>query len=178
MNLQKRSRLPGEVPVTAVLLLSLALCACSQARPSVQERSVIIKQLQMAKQLDERNARDPKTALTQVIDSRGQEAKADQTIAALKARIEVPPTEIRDAMDVPPTSLSQDSRTELIKELEEAERRDNLQAQTQDPGNNWLAWHSYREQRDRADSVINALKGGEDVPWSEIQQALQVPESE
>jgi hypothetical protein len=128
--------------------------------------------------LDERNADDPTTTLAQVIDSRGQEAKADESIAALTAGAEVPPSEIRDALDVPPTSLSQGTKTELIKELEEAELRDKLQGQTQDPGNNWLAWYSYRQQGDRADSMINALKAGEDVPWSEIQQALQVPGSE
>jgi hypothetical protein len=178
MDLRKHSRLPGELPTTAFLLLSFAVCACSQSGPSLQQRSFIIGQLQMAKQLDEQNARDPKTDLTQVIDSRGQEAKADDSIAAVRAGVEVPAPELRDALDVPPTSLSQDTKTELIKELEEAEQRDNQKAQTEDPGNHWLAWHSYREQRDRADSVINSLKGGEDVPWSEIQQALQAPEFE
>jgi hypothetical protein len=178
MNLRKRSRVRAEVPVTAFWLLSLALCACGQAGASLQQRSLMIEQLQTAKRLDERNARDPKTDLTQMIDSTGQAAKADLSIAALKAGVEVPPPEIQDALDVPPTSLSQDTKTELIRELEEAEQRDNLRAQALDPGNDWLAWHSYREQRDTADSVIHALKGGEEVPWSEIQQALQVPESE
>jgi hypothetical protein len=178
MNLRKHSSVRSEVPVTAVLLLSLALCACGQAGVSAWQRSQLIEQLQMAKQLDERNARNPETDLTQVIDSRGQAAKADQSIAALRGGGEVSQAEIRDALDVPPTSLSQDAKIELVKELEQAKQRDELKAQTQDPGNDWLTWHSYREQRDKSDSVLNALNRAEDVPWSEIQDALRVPESE
>jgi primosomal protein N' len=177
MSLRRYSPIRSEARTTAVLLC-LALCACGQAGQSVQQRSQIIEQLQTAKQLDERNACDPQTDLTQVIDSRGQAAKADQSIAALRAGAEVSQPELRDALDVPPSSLSPDAKIELIRELEEAKQRDQVEAQTQDPGNNWLAWHSYREQGDRANSVISELKNGEDVPWSEIQQALLVPESE
>jgi len=88
----------------------------------------------------------------------------------------VPQPQIDDALDVPPESISPDARSELIRELMTAEIRDELGEQTHGPGNDWIAWNSYREQRDRADSIVNALESGEEVPWSEIQQALRVPE--
>jgi hypothetical protein len=50
--------------------------------------------------------------------------------------------------------------------------------QYHDPDNDWLAWDSFEGQRRRADTAIKALESGEDVPWSEIQRALQVPENE
>jgi hypothetical protein len=65
----------------------------------------------------------------QAIDSARQAGKTDQTIATLWQRGEIAELEIRDALDIPPVSLSQNAKTELIKELEHAEQRDRLEQQ-------------------------------------------------
>jgi hypothetical protein len=77
-----------------------------------------------------------------------------------------------------PRRLSPDAEAEMIRELEQAEQRDEPGEQTHDPGDDWLASYSFREQRDGADSVLKALESGADLPWSEIKEALQVPEHE
>lgn len=132
----------------------------------------------MAKELDEENARNPETDPVQALDSVRQAGKVNDAIAALRQGSEVSPAQIQDALNVPPSYLSRDARTEMIKELEHAAQRDELGEQTHNPGNDWLAWDSYRKQRERADSALKALERGEDLPWSEIQEALQVPEYE
>jgi hypothetical protein len=96
--------------------------------------------------------------------------------ARLRSDLRVAQPEIDDALDVPPESISPDARSELIRELTTAENRDELGEQTHGPDNDWLAWDSYREQRDRADSIAKALESGDEVPWSEIHEALRVPE--
>ena len=63
----------------------------------------------------------------------------------------------------------------MIKELEHAAQRDELGEQTHNPGNDWLAWDSYRKQRERADSALKALERGEDLPWSRSKRHCKFP---
>jgi hypothetical protein len=71
-------------------------------------------------------------------------------------------------------SIYQAQKAQIV--IGQLKGRDELGEQTHGPGNDWLAWDSYRQQRGRADSIVKALENGEEVPWSEIQQALRVPE--
>jgi hypothetical protein len=119
---------------------------------------------------------DSHTDSTQATGSIYQAQKAQVVVGQLTRGQEVPQPEINDALDVPPESIPADAKLELIKKLKLAEGRDELGEQTHGPGNDWLAWDSYREQRDRADSIMKALESGEEVPWSQIQAALRVPE--
>jgi hypothetical protein len=66
---------------------------------------------------------------------------------------------------IPPWRMSQDARAELIKELEHAARDDERGEQTHDPSNDWLAWDSFRGDRDEATAALKALERGQSVPW-------------
>ena len=162
--------------VFAVCISVLALPACGQNQLLAQQRALLIGKIQAAKEIDSENSANGKTDSIQATDSMYQAQKAQRVIVQLKRGEEVSQPEIDDALDVPPETIPADARSELIKELKTAEGRDELGEQTHGPGNDWLAWDSYREQRDRADSIVKALESGEEVPWSKIQEALRVPE--
>ena len=161
--------------ILQVCVFAVNLSACAQSQLSAQQRASWIQKLERARRLDEDESADRSVTPARAADSIGQANKAEGVIARLRRGEQVSQSEIDDALDVPPKSLSADARVELIKELQEAERRDELGEQYHDPGNDWLAWDSYRAQRDRSDMVLKALEAGEDVPWSEVQQALRVP---
>ena len=155
----------------AVCLSLFSLFACGQAQAPAQKRALLIEKLQAAKAIDAENLANSHTDSIQAADSIYQAQKAQ-----LKRGEEVSQPEIDDALNVPPETIPADAKLELIRELKVAEGRDELGAQTHGPGNDWLAWDSYKEQRDRADIIVKALESGEEVPWSEIQQALRVSE--
>lgn len=162
--------------ILIVSVIALDLCGCTPTQPSVQQRALLIENLEAAIKLDYQNLADGKDDRVQADDSIYQATKAQGVIEQLQQGVEVPQSEVNDALDVPPESLSEDARAEIIKELNTAEKCDELGEQTHDPGNDWLAWDSYREQRDRAAEISKAMSLDVDVPWSEIQEALRVPE--
>jgi len=165
----------GRIGMTFVFLI-LSISACTSVQQSSEERLLLMRKLEAAKQMDEENARGDKSDNVQADDSIYQASQAQRVIIRLQQGQTVTQSEIEDALDVPPESVTPEARTELIKELSIAENRDELGEQNHDPGNDWLTWNSFREQRERADSVSKALQAGVNVPWSEIQQALRVPE--
>jgi hypothetical protein len=156
--------------------MALNLSACSPHQSSQQQQALLIEKLEAAREIDFRNVRDGNSDTVQADDSIYQARRAQEVIEQLQQGEQVPQLEIEDALDVPPEALSQGSREEMIKELLTAEKCDALGEQTHDPGNDWLAWDSYREQRHRAAEISKALEVGVDVPWSEIQEALRVPD--
>jgi len=166
--------LVGLLFAAGICVLSLSACGSEQMPP--QERTLLVGKLQAARALEAENIANGDADRVQTVDSVYQAQKAQRVIARLKSGEEVSQSEIDDALDVPPESISAEARDELIKELTTAEKRDELGEQTHDPGNDWLAWDAYREHRDQADIIAKALEGGEEVPWSEIQQALRVPD--
>jgi len=159
----------------AVCVSVFSISACGPDQVPVQQRVLLIEQIQKAKVMDSENLTNGNTDAIQRLDSVYQAQKAQRLIGQLERNEQVSEPEIDDALDVPTESISAAARGELIRELTTAEKRDELGEQTHGPGNDWLAWDSYREQRDRADSIMKALEGGEEVPWSEIQRALRVP---
>lgn len=161
--------------ILQICVLALNASACARSELSAQQRASWIQKLERAKRLDEADAADLSVTPVHAADSIGQANKAGTVIAQLRRGEDVSQSEIDDALEIPPKSLSTETRVEMINKLNEAERRDELGEQYHDPSNDWLACDSYREQRERADLVLKALETGEEVPWSEIQQALRVP---
>jgi hypothetical protein len=160
--------------ILAVSAIAWNLCGCASTQPSSEPRSVLIGKLKTAEDIDLQNVRSSRRETAQASDSTYQAYKAQKVIDQLQQGQEVPQPIIDDALDVPPESISGDARMEMIKELKAAEKCDELGEQTHDPGNDWLAWDSYREQRSRAAELSKALQIGADVPWTEIQQTLQI----
>jgi hypothetical protein len=164
----------GLIFLVCAFVFEASACATAQSIP--QQQALTITKLEAAKQIDLQNVRDGKSDKVQADDSAHQAAKAESVIEQLKQEKEVQQVKMDDALDVPPESLSWDSRGELIKELFAAQKCDELGEEAHDPGNDWLAWDSYREQRKRAGETSKALTLRVEVPWSEIQEALRVPD--
>jgi hypothetical protein len=164
----------GVIFVASVMALNLS--ACTPTQSSQQHQALLIEKLEAAKAIDFQNVRDGNNDKVQSDDSIYQATKAQKAIEQLQQGEQVPQLEIEDALDVPPESLSRESREEMIKELRLSEKHDEIGEETHDPGNDWLAWDSYREQRHRAAEISRALEVGVDVPWSKIQEALRVPD--
>jgi hypothetical protein len=161
----------------AVCLSVFSLFACGPDQVPAQQRALLIEQIQAARAMDLKNLTSGNTDSFQAADSVYQAQKARIVIDRLKRGEDVSQFEIDDALEVPPESVPPDANIELIRELKIAEGRDELGEQTHSPADDWLAWDSYREQKDLADRIAKALESGKKVPWSEIQAALQVPES-
>jgi hypothetical protein len=164
----------GLILIVSTIALTLPACAPAQSTP--QQQAFLIGKVAAAREIDFQNVRDGQHDKVQADNSIYQAAKAQRVIEQLQQGKEVPQLEIDDALDVPPESLSRGSREELIEELLVAQKCDELGEDTHDPGNDWLAWDSYREQRERAAEMSKALTLGVEVPWSEIQEALRVPD--
>lgn len=165
-------------PATAILgcIWLLALSACSQEQIAAQQRAALIGELQSASEIDSQVAAAPTTDTAQAIDSLRQRQRALAVVGALQRGEEVSQPQILEALAVPPDSLPANARYELIRELNTAAQHDEIGEQTHGPGNDWLAWDSFRQQRHRARETARALAAGADVPWSEIQAALRVPD--
>lgn len=144
--------------IVSVCVFTLYLPGCAPTQPAAQQRALLIGRLEAARDLDFGNVGDGNTETAQADDSIYQATKAQRVIGKLQQGEEVPQPEIDDALYVPPESLPREARTEMLKELRTAETRDELGEQTHDPGNDWLAWDSYREQRDLTDEISKTLE--------------------
>lgn len=98
---------------------------------------------------------------------------AQDVIDSLEHGVHVSQAEVRDALFVPPKSLSETQRAELVQELEQAKWRDNR---------GWWDWtrdpviaQNFSVQEKKADRVIKELETDQPVSWYDIQEAMHVP---
>jgi len=175
------------VLVASVLLVAVP-CSCSQRHShvpppqfsSTQEKIEVVKSLLAAKELDESQAGNPTVSRVTAEDSVTQAAKADTAIRELSYGIDVPETELANALEVPPRCLTQQKRADLIRQLEDAKALDDREEQEllKDYFNDRLVdTDKFDAQKEFVDEVVRALKIGDDVHWSTIQAALKVPAS-
>lgn len=169
------------------LLILLSTCAqtaaATPASISPQQRAELIQRLEASKQLDWKNAVDSKVDSVAQDDFLDQMNKADRAIKELGHGFGVPQSEIDDALWIPPKSISPEQRTELIRQLKNVVQQDDRNEQTM---LNDIAWSdsdapidtvTFDRQKAFAGNVIEKLEIGEDVHWSAIKEALQVPKS-
>ena len=167
----------GSAPIVMVVRgafwLMFVLPACGQTQLSVTQRQQMIARLESVKALDERNAVES-TDPVEAADCRDQANAADRAIRELEFGYAVSPEEFENALEVPPPSISLADRVELIDQLEAAKRMDEdfVELPADDP----VPRDEYAERADRVDRVIKDLTIGEDVPWTTIKQALEVPD--
>jgi hypothetical protein len=167
----------GEVLILIVLSL-LCLSSCSNADSSVippNERAQVIEQLQEARQTDLKNALDTSLGADAAGDYMMQAGKAETAIDDLSQHSNVPKSEISNALFVPPEHLSPAQRTELIKQLEQAKSRDDeiwrIHLGVWDP----ILTTDCTVQGTRVEQVVNKLETERPVSWSEINEAMWVP---
>ena len=158
----------------AVLLVSHpATCATTESNIPSQDPTQLIQQLRAAKELDLSNAHDLSVGPVAAGDFMLRADRADDVIGNLEHGVHVSRAEVRDALFVPPKSLSETQRAELVRELEQARWRDNR---------GWWDWtrdpviaQNFSVQEKKADRVIRELETDQPVSWHDIQEAMQVP---
>ena len=122
----------------AVCISVFSMFACGQHQAPTQQWALLIEKIQSARAIDSGNLSDGHTDMIQAADSVYQAHKAQRVIGRLKRGEAACQLEIDDALDVPPESIPADARSEFIRELMTAEKRDEL-GETHGPGNVWLA---------------------------------------
>ena len=176
----------GYFPAFSLLILLSACAQTAAATPasiSRQQRAELIQRLETAKQLDWNNAVKCKVDSVAQDDFLDQMNKADRAIKELGHGFGVPQSEIDDALWIPPKSISPEQRTELIRQLKNAVQQDDRNEQAMMNDISWsdsdapIDTVTFDRQKAFADNVIKKLEIGEDVHWSAIKEALQVPKS-
>jgi hypothetical protein len=158
----------------AVLLVPhTSLCATTESNTPAQDPTQLIQQLRAARELDLSNARDVSIGPVAAGDYMLRADHAEDVISDLEHGIRVPRAEVREALFVPPKSLSETQRAELVKELQQAKWRDNR---------GWWDWtrdpviaQNFSVQEKKADRVIKELETDQPVSWHDIQEAMHVP---
>ncbi len=163
------------------LLIALSfwcLASCSNAVSSglsPQERVQLTGQLQDARQTDLRDAMDTRLGAVAAEDYMTQAGKAQTAITKLSENSNVPRSEISDALFVPPKHLSSAQRIELIKQLEQAKVLDDQIWRNHLGGYDPILTEDCAVQGTRIDRVVNKLETERPVAWSEIEEAMVVP---
>jgi len=169
----------GSREVLILIVLSLlCLSSCSNADSSVippKERAQVIEQLQEARQTDLKNAMDTALGPDAAGDYMMQAGKAETAIDDLSQHSNVPKSEISDALFVPPKHLSPAQRAELITQLEQAKVRDDQIWHNHLGGWDPILTTDCTIQGERVERVVNKLETEKPVSWSEINEAMYVP---
>ncbi len=110
----------------AVLLGACALSATSNpARLSTEQEAELIQRLKETEEQDERNAADPSVGTIAGEDFLEHAVEVKGAINELRNGRTFTQTEIDNALESPPKSLSTQQRTEFIQRLEGAEALDD-----------------------------------------------------
>jgi len=181
--------------ITPIILpLAFAFSACEQTTASFaaqrkahaidqmvpdDQSADLIKRLQAARELDQRDAYDPDLTTIRREDFTLKAAKADRVIRELQHGFAVSSDEIEDALEIPPRHLTPDKRAQLIQQLHQAKVLDEHRAQEiliywsdDEP----IERSEFATQAERAAKIAKDLEVGESVHWADIKQALDVPE--
>ena len=141
-----------------------------------QERSDLIEQLQEARRTDLKNAMDTGLGADAAGDYMTQAGKAEAAISDLSEHSNVPRSEISDALFIPPKHLSPAQRAELIKRLERAKALDDEIYRNHLGGWDPILTEDCTVQGMRVERVVNKLETENHVSWSEINEAMWVPD--
>ncbi|MFZ0888753.1 MAG: hypothetical protein WA005_09895 [Candidatus Binataceae bacterium] len=160
-----------------VCIVALPISACAQSQLSAQERAQLIQKLETAKGQDEAIAADKTADPAQAEDALVQAYKADRRARDLEHGFEVSEAKIEHSLWVPPKALSTEQKAELIEKLEQTKGLDERNEEYSAEENSQVSEDGYMEHEGRVDRVLKDLEIGEDVPWSRIQRALEVPEN-
>jgi len=172
-----RDRLFGCREVSLLIALSLCISSCTVSHGmSPSERAELIGQLQQARETDLMRAKDTELDPVQLGDYMTQAGKAETAIKDLSERSNVSESEISDALFVPPQHLSAAQRAELIKQLEQAKALDDQMWRNHQGGWDATFEQDCNVQAGRVDRVVNKLETDTPVSWSEIQDAMFIPD--
>jgi hypothetical protein len=160
-----------------VLLLAASLSACapaeSESNQSTAVRAQNLRRLQAAREMDLSNALDIAVGPVASGDYSMRAEKAEQVMNDLEHGGYMSQARINDALFVPPKTISQEQRAQLLYQLQEARALDE---------EGWWDWtrdpviaQEYSVQEIKANRAIKDLQTNQQVSWSEIDEGLQVP---
>jgi hypothetical protein len=142
---------------------------------SEQERAQLIDRLQAARQTDLTGAMDTGLGPDANADYMTQADKAAKAISDLSDHSNVSKAEMSDALFIPPKHLSAAQRAGLIKQLEQAKARDDEIYRNHLGGWDPILTEDCSIQETRVERVVNKLETEKPVSWSEINEAMVVP---
>jgi hypothetical protein len=161
--------------IIACLLLAWGTWACAPTEGdlSTQEKGELIAQLRAAKELDLSRASEVRVGPVAAGDYMLRADRADDVIGELERGVDVSRSEVSAALFVPPESLSETQRNQLVQKLEQARRLDDRcwRDWTREP----VIAENFLVQERKADRVIYELETDQPVSWHDIQEAMQVP---
>ncbi|MFZ0889545.1 MAG: hypothetical protein WA005_13910 [Candidatus Binataceae bacterium] len=174
---QRVIKVSGVVLALGFWVAMLPVCACAQGQLSAQEKEQLIQKLKTAKQQDMAVAADSTADPVSKQDALVQAYKADRRARDLQHGFEVSKAKLADSLWVPPKTLSAAQRAEAIDKLKQAKQLDVRGQEYSAEENSQVSEDKYLTHEQRVDRVLKDLEIGEDVPWSRIQRALEVPEN-
>jgi hypothetical protein len=159
--------------VLVILMVLCAACSSSQSTDTEEYRGQLIYQLEEARDADKRAAFDPNVGPVTVGDFMIQAERAQAAADTIRQGGDLSRSDLHEALFVPPKSLSDEQRSQLIGELEMARRLDRRgQADwTRDP----LNQQDFRVQELKATRAIRKLRAGQPISWIEISTAKEIP---
>lgn len=147
--------------------------AATDSNTNLQEGTQLIQQLREAQQLDKSYALDVSVGPVAAGDYMLRADRAADVIDKIEHGERVSRAEIADALFVPPKSLSESERAQLVERLQQSWERDQR---------GWWDWtrdpviaQNFNVQGKKAERVIRELETNQPVSWSEIQEAMHVP---
>ncbi|MFZ0888758.1 MAG: hypothetical protein WA005_09920 [Candidatus Binataceae bacterium] len=170
-------KVSGIVVALGFYVAMLPMYGCAQRQFSADQKQQLVQQLGTAKSQDEAVATDTTANPTQAEDATVQAYKADRRARDLENGYYVSETKLEHSLEVPPKTLSAEQKAELIEQLKQAKQLDEREAEYAAEENSQVSQDSYQRHQERVDSVLKEMEIGEDVPWSRIQSALEVPKN-
>jgi hypothetical protein len=136
-------------------------------------RTQLIQRLRAAEQIDKSRALDVSIGPVASGDYGLRADRAHDVADQLEHGVAVSPEEISHALFVPPESLSETQRAQLVRQLEEARELDRR---------GWWDWtkdpviaQNFQVQERKASRVIKSLENNQPVSWADIHEAMHVP---
>jgi hypothetical protein len=190
MNTHQHDHALAQIGLIAALFPLIGICGCAQqamtatttATLSPRQKSQLVELLETAETADRNGEMDPHVTPMTRDDFIDQKLKAERVIRELTHGFDAPEQEISDALWVPPRSITDERRAQLIQRLQMAKQQDDHNEQEMLNDSVWgnsgaIDTVIFDQQMQLVDNVIEDLEIGEPVSWSTIRKALYVPPS-
>ncbi len=162
--------------IACAILFAAARPACAYTESNTyaaDSRTQLIQRLGAAEEIDRSRALDVSLGPVASGDYGLRADRAHDVADQLEHGVAVSPEEISAALFVPPTSLTETQRAQLVRRLEQAKDLDQR---------GWWDWtwdpviaQNFQVQERKANRVIKDLETNQPVSWADIDEAMQVP---
>jgi hypothetical protein len=170
----KTLRIAGMISSALLFVASLSACAPTESNAiSAAQYQRTLQRLAAARESDLSNSKDPEVGPVASGDYSIRADKVEQVMDEIEHGQYVSQSRIREALFVPPKTLSEAQRARLIDELKYARDLDNA---------GWWDWtrdpviaQDFAVQEKKANRAIRDLETNQQISWTEIDEGLHVP---